>query len=154
MKALTLKHPWPWAICVLGKRIENRTWRPGRQLPVGEWFAIHGGKWPVSRSDEENVYEEVYDLAIDHGPDLDFEDIYADARRHSGMVAVCRFGGVVTESTDPWFEGPVGWRLDGLVVLPEPVPCKGAQGLWEIPEDVLSRVREQWVAAKAKGVAS
>lgn len=68
----------------------------------------------------------------------------------SGVVAVCRYGGFVTvtqdmtaDEPDPWFEGPYGWRLDGLFVLPDPVPCKGAQGLWDLPHDVQGRVRIQ-----------
>jgi len=44
--------------------------------------------------------------------------------------------GVVTESADPWFVGPFGWVLSDVVVLPAPVPCRGAQGLWEVPADV------------------
>lgn len=49
MLALTLKHPWPWAICVAGKDVENRTWAP-RQLRRGDRFAIHGGKQPREHS--------------------------------------------------------------------------------------------------------
>jgi hypothetical protein len=51
MMALTLKHPWPYAICFLGKRIENRTWRPRpSQLQPGSYLAIHGGVIPKGRA--------------------------------------------------------------------------------------------------------
>ena len=42
MKALTLHAPWAWAICFLGKRVENRTWAPPSGM-IGKRFAIHAG---------------------------------------------------------------------------------------------------------------
>ena len=33
-------------------------------------------------------------------------------------------------------EGPVCWVVTGVRVLPEPIPMKGAQGLFNAPEDV------------------
>ena len=43
MKAITLYPEWAWAICRLGKQVENRTWRPPANL-LGERIAIHAGK--------------------------------------------------------------------------------------------------------------
>lgn len=151
MKAITLKHPWPWAVCVLNKRIENRTWEPWpKQLKIGDWLAIHGGKWPTSQNEIGGIEDEANDLANDF-KDRDFaRNLHlADVKACSGIVAVCKFGGVVTESDDPWFEGPFGWLLNDLVVLRKPVPCKGAQGLWDLPEDVLEAVRSEWTDAMA-----
>lgn len=39
------------------------------------------------------------------------------------------------QGEDPWWVGPVGWYFRDLVAI-EPVPCKGAQGLWSLPADV------------------
>jgi len=36
-----------------------------------------------------------------------------------------------------------GWQLANIIALPTPVPCKGAQGLWPLPPDVLGQVRRQ-----------
>jgi hypothetical protein len=35
-----------------------------------------------------------------------------------------------------------------LIVLPEPVKCRGMQGLWEVPPDVLEKMRAQFRAQK------
>jgi hypothetical protein len=43
---------------------------------------------------------------------------------------------------DPWWTGPCGWLLDRVVAI-EPVACKGAQGLWTVPEPQLSLVLER-----------
>lgn len=65
-----------------------------------------------------------------------------------------------------WRDGPMAITRDatedarslGLVrhVLildaePEPVPCRGAQGLWTVPEDVTARVRVAFAAAMRGG---
>jgi hypothetical protein len=41
-----------------------------------------------------------------------------------------------------WMPGNVAWWLESTtVLLPRPVPCKGAQGLWRLPPEALARVR-------------
>lgn len=35
-----------------------------------------------------------------------------------------------------WFFGPIGWVLYDVEKLVKPVPCRGALGLWDAPEDV------------------
>lgn len=151
MKALTLRHPWAWAICCAGKRIENRTWSP--PLRVGEKFAIHGGKFPLGADDKphgaketeyvEDITETVRELSEQKllpGGLISLRMLSG----YVGIVAVATFGGTVTESSSPWFCGPIGWALSDVLALPRPVPCKGAQGLWTVPEDVLSAMRVQF----------
>lgn len=53
MKALTLKHPWAFAVAYLGKDCENREWDDrlaelmGIRRELGQRIAIHGGAAPV-----------------------------------------------------------------------------------------------------------
>ena len=65
----------------------------------------------------------------------------------TGIVGVVRVVGWCDEcssaSDSEWFSGPVGWRLEKPIALPQPVPCKGAQGLWTLPVMIESAVREQ-----------
>ena len=35
-----------------------------------------------------------------------------------------------------WWSGPYAWNLVDVVVLPEAIPCKGHQGLWDLPADI------------------
>ena len=72
----------------------------------------------------------------------------------TGIVAVATFGGITLEGfdsvgpdaeVDPWFDetpGNKGWRIRDVIVFPEPIPCKGAQGLWNVPDDVLRQIEE------------
>jgi hypothetical protein len=39
--------------------------------------------------------------------------------------------------------GRWAWILEDIRPLPEPVPCRGAQGLWNVPADVEAAVRAQ-----------
>lgn len=48
----------------------------------------------------------------------------------------------------PWLkghrhiEGPICWILENVRVLKSPIPWKGAQGLWEVPDQVIERQLE------------
>jgi hypothetical protein len=110
------------------------------------------------------------DIAIHAGQRLDadaIEDVAAEgvARAHlpgpTGIVAVVRlagaidvrgerliFGGISADDAkdaalSAWFDGGIAWVLDRVRPLAEPVPCRGAQGLWVVPADVEVRVAEQ-----------
>lgn len=153
MKALTLWRPWSDAIVAGAKPIENRTWAPPRGL-LGQWIAIHGGK----RWDEDGarwiIEEELWEP-------------HPDAVSPQGIVGAAQLIGVVEfrtrpsdrllvnawwgdrdaaqarlESAAPWFTGPIGW-LFGDAVSIDPVPCRGAQGLWTLPPDVDATVKQR-----------
>jgi hypothetical protein len=42
----------------------------------------------------------------------------------------------------PFFFGPYGWILEDVRELVRSVPCRGKQGLWHIPEELLSAVAD------------
>lgn len=137
MKALTLRHPWPFAITAIGKRIENRTWQPSpKQLAIGDRFAIHGGVVPKNGSVAMmRIVAEAITIMRQRGYTTETDPAIEIV---GGIVAIATFGGVVTESDDQWFDGSgFGWVLTDALVLPKPIPCKGAQGLWEVPDHLL-----------------
>lgn len=142
MKALTIWRPWTWAIChpsPNAKRVENRTW--SAPWVEGKQIAIHAG----ARYDDEDACEFIADIIGERPPGKAEcpQGIVAVAtvamfRRHTSM-----FG-----APDPWLVGPVGWQLRDVIVLAEPIPCKGAQGLWTVPPDVERRIAAAIGAAK------
>lgn len=173
--ALTLIQPWAELIVRGPKRVENRSWAP-RGMVVGDYLAIHAGAkvdaetWDGAADTADAAGD------LDGLPWLrSFADAYpprrgnraaatalrdhiARAVPYSAIVGVARLAGVETEkaprdpwcfdpAADPWFFGPVGWRLDNVVAF-DPVPCAGAQGLWTLPPAVLAEVRERWAAAR------
>ena len=134
MKALTLWRPWTWAIChpsPKAKRVENRTWSPPRSL-IGQDLAIHAGR----RYDGADACRFIARILGELPP--------VQAHCREGIVAVARLAGLrFPPSNDPWLVGPVGWLLDNVRVLPRPIACKGAQGLWTLPPDVEAEVRRR-----------
>lgn len=153
IKGLSLTRPWPFAF-KHGKRVENRSWRPSGRL-VGCYIALHAAKsW--SEDDREFISERLSVPVPSREECMD-----------SVIFAVARWNGVIylptptTEAQDlfptmeampadqeQWYFGPFGWKLDDYIELPEPVPHKGAQLLWELEPVALNLVREQYRAAK------
>ncbi len=125
MKALTLWQPWAHAVCALGKRLENRTWEPYANI-IGQRIAIHAASRKPD-ADEIEATEYLREDGHEVPADLPRGAIVAVAR-----VTGCTRGGALRGAANDeyWWVGPVGWLLDDVVVLPTPVPCKGAQGLW------------------------
>lgn len=131
--ALTVRQPWAYAIASLGKRVENRSWKPPAEVvATGEPILIHAGhNW----MDPEPGFFEKH-------PDL--RDNFPQRGSLPGgvFVAVAKVASVVTESGDPWFLGPYGWILDDVVALNQPlVSAKGALGLWTPNPEALRLLR-------------
>lgn len=165
LRALTLWPEWAWAIHHLDKRIENRGW----PIPGGEWFALHAGKSIGGRPGFTAEWRGVCDLVDMAGASgwnvcgtlapggrwvaeftrnratITLHDPRAGAGEHpiirSAITGLFR----VTDHRAPGTTGPwkdpdsIGNVLD-YRPLREPIPCKGAQGLWTVPEDVAARV--------------
>ena len=156
MKALTLWRPWPRLVSEFGKDVENRGWRPPESL-LGKWLALHAGR----KVDWENAQRFKYVLATENGSSrwgmTDDELVGSE-----GIVGVCMvtgwihavegqvlWGGAVGETEAGrildglWFSGPYGWVLHNVVALPEPLPCKGRQGLWNVPKTLVAEIVRQ-----------
>ena len=122
--------PWTWAIVRGFKRIENRTWKPPASI-VGQRIALHSGK----KYDKESEAFIMDAISAIGGLPIDAED--------EGIVGTAVVRGFLTnpsEIQDPeqaqWYFGPYGWVLDDARPLAEPVPCRGALGLWTVPADI------------------
>lgn len=170
--AVTLWPEWAFAICKLGKDVENRT----RALPkeqLGHPFFIHAGAHfggSPTRSACESGLEGMFHHAGAAGWGLSHEirqgkdgwNVRMRGRHENGRVlepcAVPRRAlvAIVTvrrceaiepsafiRTAAPWDVGPIGWRLEEIAVLPRPVRCNGAQGLWRIEADLFVELQRQ-----------
>lgn len=122
MKALTVCQPYAHLIALDEKPVENRTWATTYRGPL----AIHAG---MSRAWLE-------------GPEGNLV--------FGAVVAVATLSEVLAHAKLPpdlrdhrHSLGPVCWVLTNVKRLPRPVPCRGAQGLWNLPTDVYGDVRAQ-----------
>ncbi|HEX2677838.1 MAG TPA: hypothetical protein VHM19_14395 [Polyangiales bacterium] len=151
--ALTLHRPWPFAILhlppALVKRVENRPWKPWPSV-IGKRIAIHAGK-KLDRGAETEILGFMDEHDINGGD----ERLYSEGIVGTAVVKGWMefesgdYGGELTERqmidafNSPWFFGPFGWVLEDVRALPEPIPCKGAQGLWRVPADIAARVANE-----------
>ena len=141
MKALTLWPEWAYAVHHLGKRVENRTWA----IPVGQWFALHAGAHVGGRASKAAHLEGIESLAFmaerahmripQHRLDIELSAILGRFR--------------VVRNDAPGEGDLTGWRVPGQIgnvfeyePLAWALPCKGAQGFWTVPDDVL--IPEGW----------
>lgn len=158
MKALTLWRPWAAAICRYGKRVENRTWTPPASV-VGRDVAIHAGK-REDRGGLDFINRTLANRGVSTRADFGPEGIVAVVRvagwlRHRGhpsrdefeMIAQQHGINLAEVVRSPWWFGPVGWVLADVRVLATAVPCRGAQGLWTVPDDVAAAVSAEMLPA-------
>jgi hypothetical protein len=113
MKAITICQPYAEFIALGEKVVENRTWPTKYRGPI----AIHAGK---SRAwldgDEDPDLDLVFGAVIATATLVDCvrrEQLPAHLREHRHAY------------------GPWCWVLADICRLDEPVPARGAQGLWE-----------------------
>lgn len=140
MKALTLWRPWAHSILYLGKRIENRPWLPPAST-LGQRIALHAGKtWDYDgaryiRAEHPSM------PPTEHGHPL---GIVGVATVRVAMDTEHARLGYPEQAV--WIFGPFCWVLEGVIALPKPIACKGAQGLWPVAADIERQVNEALAA--------
>lgn len=141
---LTTWQPWAGLIADSYKTVENRSWMTHHT----GLLAIHAASGAGPRADQEQAIATAARLA---GLTRDVVERSMEVR--GAVVAVARLTGVCSLSLDvppgeppacgcgPWaFPGQRHFRLADVLALPEPVPCRGAQRLWQLPDDVYDAI--------------
>lgn len=179
MRALSIWRPWIWCIveCPAAsgpgpKRVENRGWPPPSTILGAEPIALHAAKNfdhgapPFARRLGVEIPHLLALAPREPGGvprPVHPEGVIVGVARVTGWVngapgQVESFAGMSraraeTVAASPWFFGPYGWVLEDVVALPQPVPHRGAQGLWVVQaaaaRDVLEQVRE--VRGRSRG---
>jgi hypothetical protein len=152
VKALTVQQPWAWAIVHGGKDVENRTqlWAHRGELAIhaGRRWSDRGARMVPSIIAAEQLVER-YDLPVQARVGgviiglVDVVDVHHYAGSGPDRIDCCD-SRWAEESYD---EAGGKHRLDivHLVLenprpLLEPVPCRGALGLWTVPAGVDDQV--------------
>ena len=139
MKSLTIKQPWCNAIAYGTKRVENRSWPVPRGM-VGETIALHAGKTPdvAARPPEGEAWP------MDHPMPLGTVIATARIADCHPVYKICNPSGIPSSVCTPWsIWGQAHWVLEDVRPLATPVPCKGALGLWTLPDDTEASVLAQ-----------
>ena len=149
MKTITLWQPWASLIAIGEKRIETRSWDTDYRGPL----AIHAGQhWDgqMVRLCKTEPFAGVLGTAglCERGP----RGGWRTSLPFGAIVATCTLVGCY-EIAGPYVDiyrrnyaaeheydfgdythGRYAWVLTDVVALPEPVPARGRQGLWDCDE--------------------
>jgi hypothetical protein len=138
LKALTVCQPY--AELLLGpKRVENRSW-PTRYRGLVALHAGKGTEW-MSRADDwvlAHVQRPIRDL--EYGAVIGLGWIETCVPFSPGISGAGRMGQFRWLDTDPFASGPYCWIFKWALRLPQPVEVRGAQGLWNLPQEALGRI--------------
>ena len=148
MRAISLWQPWASAIAVDAKRIETRDWYTGYRGPL----AIHAAKRMVKRELAD------FDMDPEWIAALGTKEPLATMLPFGAIVAICYLSDCRRTESFPgeeldslrhrdgwqagWCErdmgdftpGRWGWVLDHITPLMEPLPYKGMQGFFDVPD--------------------
>ena len=135
MKAITLTQPWASLVALQHKRYETRSWRTFHRGPL----AIHAAKgWEYDdrkfamEEHEAGRLPDIYQLPLGAivavvemagcGRTEDIEDAMSELELRLGNFGFGRYA----------------WKFASNVWVPdEPIPYRGAQGLWDFPDALL-----------------
>lgn len=133
MKTITVWQPWAGALAAGIKENETRSWATKYRGPL----AIHAGKETYPRAGEP-VWDAIRHLLkvpiIYTGPEVFPRGcILATAELVDCIKITPEY--IATLSSDElalgdYTLGRYAWKLANVKRLPEPIPAKGAQGLW------------------------
>jgi activating signal cointegrator 1 len=163
MLALSLTQPWATLVTIGAKHIETRSWAP-HQRCIGQRIAIHAAKG-FPRKAKECCWEELFtrvlwpDLFVSfaRSPEMDaaLQDRIGKLPRGVVLCTAKLCGAWSTNNEelvdrlsiqerlfgsyapDRWM-----WVLEDIQPLPEPIPARGALGLWkwDVPPEIMAAV--------------
>ncbi len=166
MKAATLLAPWAWAVAHGSKDVENRKTRCPSILD--RRIAIHAGVAPRTAADikrQEDDFLWIWQHAGilpgtgSMGPDygcivavatvIGWVDGAKRTLTHGSLHASEAVFHAGIDSR--WFQGPFGWLLHDRRALPEPIPARGRQGLWDVHPEIEAEIMRQMTSNMESG---
>lgn len=160
VKAISIHQPWAWAILdpTARKTVENRTWPTSHRGAL----LIHASKSRASYMREKLIdWPAVYGVPLPPWGTLTTGAILGvvevvdclrlaewRARRAAGCILAALAEPIMTTA---WAEGPVCWILENPRQFVTPVPWRGQQGLFEVPDGKLPELARRSLRDRPPG---
>jgi hypothetical protein len=136
--ALTLRQPWASLVALEAKRIETRSWRTSYR----GWLAIHAGI-TLPKAERLLCEQEPFRAALLRDTALDPALPLAVQLPRGSIIAVVWLDSCLPMETIEWPDKPersfgdyapgrYAWYLSQVHRLPQPIPARGALGLWRV----------------------
>lgn len=152
MRGLSLYQPWATLVAVGAKRIETRAWGTDYRGPV----AIHATRlFPddaILMCRQQPFRTALVRAGVAVPADLPRGAVLAVAHLHRvGRITHRSDGGIYVHGHDlpeseqeiafgDYTPGRFGWVFTNIRALPEAVTWRGAQGLWNVPDELLALI--------------
>ncbi|MGE3333663.1 MAG: hypothetical protein AB7I36_08470 [Rhodospirillaceae bacterium] len=138
MKALSLWQPWA-SLWVSGVKVhETRHW-PLKVAERGFWLAVH-----AAQRFEKNVDPELSDILCDTFGGHWSRDLTRGAIVGKVFIGACVRSDDLLWADDAdftcgnWTPGRFGFRADRFAALKAPIPYRGQQGMFQVPDALLA----------------
>lgn len=173
IKAITLWQPWATLIAIGAKKIETRSWSTNYRGPLAIHAAKYMPEDAWDLCHQEPIFGTLIGAGFTHNRRSGNGQTYAalDPKRFSfgAIIATCNLVECLLipsrqtkfttfhkrhvqvylppeapeSSFGDYTPGRYAWILDDIRALPEPIPARGRQGLWdiELPEEVIRGTR-------------
>lgn len=145
IRGLSVRQPWAWAIAYAGKDVENRSRRTTYRglLAIHASLTVeHGVLMPTPAAIRKHLTAQ-----RDQDPRPQVTGAIIAVAELYGCHDAPQTGAGCSRSAimcSPWaLEGQFHWQLRMVRPLPMPVPCKGALGLWHLPDAAHAAIRAQ-----------
>lgn len=142
MKTISLWQPWATLVAIEAKRIETRHWAAPRGV-VGERIAIHAAKrtselWVCDERPFSEYAHELTDLPL--GALVATAVIDRCAPMNERGIAELKATQPHEHAFGHYAIGRYAWVLRDVRRLERPVPFRGAQGFFDVPDEALAAV--------------
>lgn len=138
MRAISLWQPWASAVALGLKKIETRHWATDYRGPL----AIHAAKrWQADQQEFAAIERGLGRLPsrLPFGAIVAVVDL-VDVRATDELVLTIH---PIEKMYGNYSPGRFGWILHDVRALPEPIPCKGHQSFFSVPDDGLPLTAQQ-----------
>ena len=128
VKALSIRHPWAWAVVHAGKHLENRDWgyKNNHMKRFRGPVCIHASSG-ITRAeyDDAVAFMRKYTQHVKVPPPLELV--------YGCIIGTAVVTDWVSQSPSPWFMGPGALVLEQVEAI-DPIPCSGALGFFNWQE--------------------
>jgi hypothetical protein len=136
MQALTIRQPWSHFVIHCGKRVDNRSW----PTKFRGSFLIHAAASVTRHEFEKGLEFATRNAGVTSDKLPTFEQLARGVIVGRARLIDCS-GGPQRGDESLWsVAGEYGFWLDDVESLPF-VRCRGGQGFWNVPDEVLNQLR-------------
>jgi hypothetical protein len=141
MKCISLWQPWASAVALGVKRIETRSWQTNHSGPIAIHAALKCTK--ELRETWEELTAEHHEIrrAFADSLDISFDCLPFGKIIAVGHLRCCMPVSLISKclaeheiALGDYRPGRFAWMLNNVRRLPNPIPCRGRQGLFNVPD--------------------